>query len=135
MDRVLVVDDDQQLCSMLVKHLDRSGFQAAVSNLLSDGVKLANEEAWDVILLDVQMPDGDGLEYLPRFLDSFSKPEVIIMTGQGAADGAEQAVRSGAWSYIEKPHVLRELKLHLPRALQYRKEKSGYLVYSTSHNM
>ncbi len=123
MDRILVVDDDKLLCKMLVKHLSRAGFSVEATHLLSDGIQLANDAAWDIILLDVQMPDGNGLDLLPSFLQSSSQPEVIIITGQGAADGAEQAVLSGAWSYIEKPHVLRELKLHLPRALQYREEK------------
>ena len=87
------------------------------------GIQRANDALWDIVLLDVQMPDGNGLDSLPSFINSSSQPEVIIITGQGVADGAEQAVLSGAWSYIEKPHVLRELKLHLPRALQYREEK------------
>lgn len=123
MDRILVVDDDKLLCKMLVKHLSRAGFSVESTHLLSDGIQLVNDAAWDIVLLDVQMPDGNGLDSLPSFLNSSSQPQVIIITGQGAADGAEQAVLSGAWSYIEKPHVLRELKLHLPRALQYREEK------------
>ena len=123
MDRILVVDDDKLLCKMLVKHLGREGFFVESTHLLSDGVQRANDAAWDIILLDVQMPDGNGLDSLPSFINSSSQPEVIIITGQGAANGAEQAVLGGAWSYIEKPHVLRELKLHLPRVLQYREEK------------
>ena len=123
MNRILVVDDDKLLCKMLVKHLSRSGFFVESTHLLLEGIQLANDVDWDIILLDVQMPDGNGLDSLPSFINSSSQPEVIIITGQGAADGAEQAVLSGAWSYIEKPHVLRELKLHLPRALQYREEK------------
>ena len=123
MNKILVVDDDKLLCKMLVKHLSREGFCVEATHLLSDGIRLLNDAPWDVVLLDVQMPDGNGLDSLPSFLNSSSRPEVIIITGQGAADGAEQAILSGAWSYIEKPHVLRELKLHLPRALQYREEK------------
>jgi two-component system, NtrC family, response regulator len=123
MNRILVVDDDKLLCEMLMKHLSRTGFDVEATHLLGDGIQLVNDARWDIILLDVQMPDGNGLDSLPSFLNSPSQPEVIIITGQGAADGAEQAVLSGAWSYIEKPHVIRELKLHLPRALQYREEK------------
>ncbi len=123
MNRILVIDDDQILCKMLVKKLSRSGFHVEATYTLSAGMRLANSNPWDIILLDVQMPDGNGLDELSSFLNSPSQPEVIIITGQGAADGAEQAVLNGAWSYIEKPHVLRELQLHLPRALQYREEK------------
>lgn len=124
MNRILVVDDDEILCEMLMKKLSRTaGYYVEASHTLSDGIRLADSTAWDIILLDVQMPDGNGLDALSSFLNSSAQPEVIIITGQGAADGAEQAVLSGAWSYIEKPHVLRELQLHLPRALQYREEK------------
>ena len=78
MDRILVVDDDKLLCKMLVKHLSRAGFSVEATHLLSDGIQLANDAAWDIILLDVQMPDGNGLDLLPSFLQSSSQPEVIF---------------------------------------------------------
>ncbi len=87
------------------------------------GLAAVENDNWDIVLLDVHMPDGNGLENLPQFVQAKSAPEVIMVTGYGALDGAEQAITSGAWSYIEKPNVLRELPLHLTRALQYRKEK------------
>ncbi|MEN8189629.1 MAG: sigma-54 dependent transcriptional regulator [Thermodesulfobacteriota bacterium] len=123
MARVLVIDDDCRLCTMMQKQLKRRGHQAETVNTLREGIEAARQGDWDVILLDVQLPDGDGLEYLPDFVDCPCRPEVIIVTGYGAADGAEKAIRGGAWSYIEKPHVVRDLPLHLTRALQYRKEK------------
>ncbi|MCL7488597.1 MAG: sigma-54 dependent transcriptional regulator [Desulfobulbaceae bacterium] len=120
---ILVVDDDQALCGMLIEHLRRSGHQADGANTLGEGIKLARSHAYDVVFLDVQMPDGNGLDYLPGFKDVSSCPEVIIITGKGDPNGARQAISSGAWSYIEKPHVIRDLLLHLTRALQYREEK------------
>ncbi|MDD3619544.1 MAG: sigma-54 dependent transcriptional regulator [Desulfobulbaceae bacterium] len=120
---ILVVDDDQQLCGMLVEHLRRSGYEAVGVNTLRDGIKLARSHVCDVIFLDVQMPDGNGLDHLSRFKNVPSAPEVIIITGKGDPNGAQQAISSGAWSYIEKPHVVRDLLLHLTRALQYREEK------------
>lgn len=123
MARILIVDDDPVLCSMLVKQLGRKGYETGSSNTLQQGLALAKEGGWDVVLLDVQMPDGNGLEFLPEFTHTPSYPEVIIITGHGAADGAEKAIIGGAWSYIEKPHVIRDLPLHLIRALQFREEK------------
>ncbi len=123
MARILIVDDDLILCSMLVEQLKRKGYTTGSANTLEQGLLLAGEGGWDIILLDVQMPDGNGLENLPKFISSPSYPEVIIITGHGAADGAEKAILGGAWSYIEKPHVIRDLPLHLARALQFRKEK------------
>jgi len=123
MARILIVDDDVVLCSMLEKQLDRTGYETGAANTLQQGLQLAQKGGWDVILLDVQMPDGDGLEYISQFKNTSSYPEIIIITGHGAADGAEKAIIGGAWSYIEKPHVIRDLPLHLTRVLQFREEK------------
>lgn len=123
MAEILIVDDDRVLCKMLADQLSRDGHVTSSSNDLRTGLVAVGSRSIDVVLLDVQLPDGNGLEYLPEFTESSSKPEVIIITGQGEADGAEKAILSGAWSYIEKPYVIRDLPLHLSRVLQYRKEQ------------
>ncbi len=123
MSRILVIDDDQTLSAMLVSQMFAAGHEAEEANTLKEGLAKVADTAYDVILLDVQLPDGNGLEYLVRFKNAPSNPEIIIITGQGEADGAEKAILSGAWGYIEKPHVIRELTLHLTRALQFRQEK------------
>ncbi|MBU1418956.1 MAG: sigma-54 dependent transcriptional regulator [Proteobacteria bacterium] len=126
MARILIVDDDRVLCTMLIEQLQRKGYETDSANTLRQGLSLASEGGWDVILLDVQMPDGNGLEFIPDFIGAPLHPEVIIITGHGAADGAEKAIVGGAWSYIEKPHVIRDLPLHLTRALQFREEKQRF---------
>jgi len=123
MTRILIVDDDTILCTMLAEQLQRKGYATGSAHTLEQGLSFVQGDSWDVVLLDVQMPDGNGLDALPDFIASPSQPEVIIITGQGAVDGAEKAIVSGAWSYIEKPQVIRDLTLHLTRALQYRAEK------------
>ena len=126
---IFVVDDDLVLQEMLVSRLERSGHSANCASTLEEGLKAVIKGEYDVILLDVQLPDGNGLEYLQRFKTVPSAPEVIIITGKGDEHGAEKAITSGAWSYIEKPDVIRELLLHLTRALQYREEKiKGYKI-------
>jgi two-component system, NtrC family, response regulator len=123
MAEIFVVDDDVELQEMLVQYLEYSGHQASGASTLAEGVKQVIAGEYDVVFLDVQLPDGNGLEYIPKFKDASSSPEVIIITGKGDENGAEKAIVSGAWSYIEKPEVTKELILHLTRALQYRKEK------------
>jgi two-component system NtrC family response regulator len=123
MSEILVVDDDVTICRMLETKLMRSGHQPAVAHTIADGLKKAEAGSYAVVLLDVQMPDGNGLEYIPRFKSAPSTPEVIIFTGQGDHDGADKAIRSGAWGYIEKANVVKELTLPLMRALEYREEK------------
>ncbi|HSL39403.1 MAG TPA: response regulator, partial [Desulforhopalus sp.] len=123
MAKILIIDDDLLLGEMLQGQVESAGHEAHWAGTLTAGLECARAQAIDVVLLDVQLPDGNGLEYLPRFKKTPTEPEVIIITGQGQADGAEQAVVSGAWSYIEKPFVVRELALHLTRVLQFREEK------------
>lgn len=123
MAMILVIDDDRNLVKMLLGQLVADGHETVGAHLLQDGLKILQETMVDLVLLDVRLPDGNGLDYIEQIALAASNPEIIIITGQGEADGAEKAVLSGAWSYIEKPYVIRELPLQLTRALQYRKEK------------
>ncbi|MEN8141031.1 MAG: sigma-54 dependent transcriptional regulator [Thermodesulfobacteriota bacterium] len=124
MAEIFVVDDDLMLQKMLVTHLERSGHRARAAGTLAEGLKEVAEGDYDVVFLDVQLPDGDGLEQLTRFKAVSSAPEVIIITGKGDEFGAEKAILSGAWGYIEKPDVIKDLLLHLTRALQFRQGKN-----------
>lgn len=123
MARILIIDDDKVLTDMLAGQVAAAGHQVDEVHNLTEGLASVNSAAYDVVLLDVQLPDGNGLDHVHRFRAAASGPEIIIITGHGEADGAEKAIVSGAWGYIEKPHVIRELSLQLTRVLQYRKEK------------
>jgi len=123
MAKVLVIDDEEILVHTVTKFLQRSGYVTDGASTLAEGVEKARFGNFDVILLDVEMPDGCGLEYIPDLKEVPSAPEVIIITGKGTKDGAEQAILSGAWSFISKPDLFRDLLLYLTRALQYREEK------------
>lgn len=120
---ILIVDDDSMLAEMLAVHLGNSGHRAECAATLTEGIECARRGRFDVVFLDVQLPDGNGLNAFSRFAETASRPEIIIMTGSGDPDGAKKAIQSGAWSYLEKPHVLRDLLLPFTRALQYREEK------------
>jgi two-component system NtrC family response regulator len=120
--RILIVDDNPVICTMLERKLSPLGYEVRAVHTLEQGL-LFIEDYWDIVILDIFMPDGNGLEYLPRFVKSRYHPEVIIVTADGSRDGAERAIHGGAWTYIEKTHVIRDLPLHLIRALQYREEK------------
>jgi two-component system NtrC family response regulator len=132
MAKILIIDDDRVLADMLLEQLEAGGHAAEPAYTLTAGLDLLRQGLFDIVLLDVQLPDGNGLEYIPIITACASKPEVIIITGQGEADGAEKAVVSGAWSYIEKPYVIRELSLQLTRVLQYRREKQRVVAIPVS---
>jgi two-component system NtrC family response regulator len=123
MANVLIIDDDETLCEALSLAVTAMGHNVMSAQSLKEGLKKALSNGFDIVFLDVRMPDGDGLGVLPRIREAPSSPEVIIMTGFGDPDGAELAIKSGAWDYIEKPSSLRAMTLPLVRALQYREEK------------
>ena len=115
MVEILIVDDDPGMGAVLSRKLGILGYDSQVTTTLNGGLEKAAQTPFDLVLLDVQMPDGNGLEFLPKFKEAPSSPEVIIITGQGDPDGAEKAILSGAWVYIEKP-ILKDINLHLARA-------------------
>ncbi len=126
MARILIIDDDELICDMLSRMVRRMGHDAEHAVTLREGLNKAYSGIFDVVFLDVHMPDGNGLEEIPSFRESPSHPEVIIITGAGDADGAELAIKSGAWDYIQKGAAsIRELALPLTRVLDYLKEKRG----------
>ncbi len=123
MSKILIIDDDEDLCRMMLLQFRRMGYDVAYAHTLEDGLGQAASNDFDVVFLDVGLPDGDGLEALPRIREMPSLPEVIIFTSAGDPDGAEKAIESGAWDYIEKPLSLKAIALPLSRAIQYRREK------------
>jgi len=123
MANVLIIDDDKVLCTVLSSQMKLMGHEVACAYTLSEGLKQAVSNAFDIVFLDVRMPDGSGLDILPQIRVIDSAPEVIIVTGQGNPDGAELAIRNGAWDYLEKPSSMKQMLLLLTRALQYREEK------------
>jgi two-component system NtrC family response regulator len=124
MARILIIDDDPDLAAMLTMMAARLGHEGDSATTLAAGLDLALGREYAVVFLDVWMPDGNGLDLLPRLRDLASSPEVIIMTGLGESRGAELAIRNGAWDYIEKTALARDFELSLSRALQFRREKS-----------
>ncbi len=123
MAKILIIDDDESICTSLSHMVKRMGHNVICSNTLLNGLALLAVDTFDVVFLDVRMPDGNGLEALPKIEEAPSSPEIIIMTGYGDPDGAELAIKSGAWDYIEKGASTKEITLPLVRALQYREHK------------
>jgi two-component system NtrC family response regulator len=124
MARVLITDDDEIFSEMLSDIVIRSGHSASKAMSIKEGLEKTLSESFDVVFLDIHLPDGNGLDILPKIRDTASSPEIIIITGYGDSNGAELAIKNGAWDYIEKPSSVKDMTLSLVRALQYREEKS-----------
>ena len=120
MCKVLIIDDDKAVCSMLDELMKHLGHKVTCCFTIKEGLAQAAAKPYEVVFLDVQLPDGNGLDILPALKANPSSPEVIIMTGFGDPDGAEMAVKSGAWDYLQKPLSPKEIHLSINRVFQYR---------------
>ena len=125
MAKVLIIDDDVNLCKVLSKEINFLGYESVTSNTLKDGYELAVTDKFDVVFLDVRLPDGNGIDIIHGIRRLEEAPEVIIITGTGDADGAEMAIKNGAWDYIQKPSSLKQMTLPLIRALEYRQARQA----------
>lgn len=123
MANILIIDDDQSICVAMSSAIERMGHNVGYALTLKEGLTKVSLTPFDVVFLDVRLPDGNGLKALNKIRRLPSSPEVIVITGEGEPDGAELAIKSGAWDYIQKPTMIREMMLPLVRALQYREEK------------
>jgi two-component system NtrC family response regulator len=117
---VLIIDDDTRMCRVLEKLICRMGHRAFSTHTLEQGLAEIREKETDVVFLDVNLPDGNGIDVISEIRKPPSAPEVIIITGFGDGKGAEMALRYGAWDYIEKTVSPEEITLPLKRILQYR---------------
>ncbi len=123
MAKILVVDDDRDMCRMMERDLVRLDHEVAMAHDVLGGRVQARKDAYDVVLLDMRLPDGEGLELLPDLQFGFNVPEVIIITAFADPESAAAAIRSGVWDYLKKPFSVHEMRLTLDRALRYREEK------------
>lgn len=130
MPTVLVVDDDELFRELLCASVARHGHEAAGAASLAQARREISSRAVDVVYLDVRLPDGSGIGALEELRSGQDPPEVIIVTGRGDPDGAELALRCGAWDYIEKPASVDRMLLPMLRALAYRAEKRRHCAPS-----
>jgi len=120
---VLIIDDQKPICDWIANVVTQLGHRPVWTHLLREGLRKVNSEPFDLVFLDVQMPDGSGLESMPKIKAARSSPEIIVITALGHPDEAELAIKGGAWDYLEKPASFEAIKIHILRALEYRAER------------
>lgn len=116
--RILVVDDEPTICWAFEKLFQGEGHRVLVASSAEEGLDLAKKHAPDLILLDVRLPEEDGISALPKFLTASGEAPVIVMTAFGDLETAVSAVQSGATDYVTKPFELDEVSLICRKALE-----------------
>ena len=116
--QVLVVDDEPNIRRLVEKELGSERRHITTAGTVHDALALFGQEAFDLALLDMRLPDGSGLDLLADFQELAPEVQVIIITGYGDVDNAVRAMKMGAYDYITKPFDLDRLALVMEKAYQ-----------------
>ncbi|MEO6805765.1 MAG: response regulator, partial [Edaphobacter sp.] len=105
MNHVLIVDDEAEIRESLENILREEDYIVTTAATSAEALELVRDAAYDVVLLDIWLPDRDGLETLTeiRQMESANVPEVIIISGHGTIEAAVRATKLGAYDFLEKP--------------------------------
>jgi two-component system nitrogen regulation response regulator GlnG len=112
---VLIIDDDESIAWVIEKALEPQGYTIVSHTKLSSGMKAVKDEP-QVILLDLILPDGNGLDGLHEIKSSNPEATVIMITAHGKMESTIDAMKEGAYDYIEKPFDIEELKIVVEKA-------------------
>ncbi|MFO7962541.1 MAG: sigma-54 dependent transcriptional regulator [Desulfobacterales bacterium] len=115
MKKALIIDDDQNILTTLQIYLEDKGFDVTAAASGSKGIQAFRCEAPDLVMLDMKLPDKNGLEVLKDIMKSGQKSQVIMITAYATIETAVNAVKMGAFDYLPKPFVPGQLDLVLER--------------------
>jgi len=121
MSHILIVDDDSDVCRTINKRLTKEGYGIEIAGSIAEARDLLQAHTFDLILLDIHLPDGTGIDIINEINSLTIPPVIIVITGYAEEKSASQAITSGVWDYLEKPFSMTELSLSVARALKYRK--------------
>ena len=121
MAKVLIIDDEQIIRERVQKLLELDDYETFTAENGHKGLEIFQKEEPEIAVVDIKMPGMDGIEVLKRIKEESTKTEVILITGHGGVDTAIQALREGAFGYLQKPIDYDELEIEIKKAL----EKNG----------
>ena len=127
--RILVVEDDRDFRELLVEHLSEQGYQVDGASDREEGFEALEEKDYSVVILDLFLPDGNGMDLLSWIKENIPLTEVIVITGHGTIKTAVEAMKLGAYDFLTKPCSLKEVEILVKKALESRGIKRENLLY------
>ena len=115
---ILVVDDEQSIQEFLRLLLEENGFRVTTAGSVQEGRQRFEEDSFDLVLCDIIMPDGNGLDLLQEIKQQDGRTSVIMMTAYTSTKTAIEAMKRGAYDYISKPFDVEELQVVIQKALE-----------------
>ncbi|MBI3420089.1 MAG: sigma-54-dependent Fis family transcriptional regulator [Proteobacteria bacterium] len=119
--RVLVIEDTASMASLYVNYLQSIDFEADIAGEGKLGLAMLNKKPYQAVVLDLHLPDMEGLELLSQLRRAYEDMAIIIVTAHGSVDGAVEAIKLGAFDFIMKPFPAKRLQTTVQKALEHRK--------------
>ncbi|HQY51898.1 MAG TPA: sigma-54 dependent transcriptional regulator [Ignavibacteria bacterium] len=124
MDKILIIDDEQSIIDSISMILESEGYETEGCQSGEEAIKKVKKSDYDLILLDIKMPKMDGLEVLEKITEINNRHVVIMISGHGTIETAVEAIRKGAYNFLQKPLPdLYELKLIIKNAIDFKKSR------------
>jgi DNA-binding NtrC family response regulator len=117
MAHILVIDDEKSIRNTLKEILEYEKFTVDMAENGTEGLEMYRKGGYDIILCDIKMPEMDGLEVLEKIFEEEGEAQVIMISGHGNIDNAVEAIKKGAYDFIEKPLDLNRLLITIRNAL------------------
>jgi len=132
LNHVLIVDDEAEIRSSLEGILREEGYIVTTAATATEGLELIRDATYDVVLLDIWLPDRDGLETLGeiRQMETSRVPEVVIVSGHGTIEAAVKATKLGAYDFLEKPLSLARTLIVMKNAMKARQMREDNQEFS-----
>ncbi|MFN8008671.1 MAG: sigma-54 dependent transcriptional regulator [Terriglobia bacterium] len=118
--KLLIADDEKNFSLILQKELSRKEYDVSVANDGKSAVEFAEKVDYDVIVMDIMMPNLDGIQALKILKQAEPSPEVIMLTGNASVETAIEAMKAGAYDYLTKPCKIEELDVLIRKAYERR---------------
>lgn len=118
-DKILVVDDELIIRKSFEAQLRKRRYTVASAENLQEAVAYLNKDQFDLMFLDMHLPDGKGTALLEQLKDSTSKPMVVMVTGHGSIESAVECMKQGAFDYVVKPCSMEQIEVIVKKAEEY----------------
>jgi two-component system OmpR family response regulator len=115
-EKVLLVDDEKDFLDVLAERMAARGIEVSTATSAAEALRLVEEESFDAIIVDLMMPDMDGIETLKRLKIEQPDSQVILLTGHATVEKGIEAMKLGAVDFLEKPADLSTLTQKIKKA-------------------